>query len=46
VGRSDINYTIKIDKNNRRVVDSKKGKEVPIVEDLKQISLERKCCLR
>ncbi len=39
VGRSDINYSIKIDNNKRRVVDFKKGKEVPTVENLKQISL-------
>jgi hypothetical protein len=39
VGRSGINYSVKIDNNKRRVVDSKKGKEVPTVENLKQISL-------
>ncbi len=40
VGRSGINYSVKIDNNKRRVVDSKKGKEVPTVENLKQISLQ------
>jgi hypothetical protein len=39
VGRSDINHSIKIDNNKRRAVNSKKGKEVLAIEDLKQISL-------
>ncbi len=39
VGRNDINYSIRIDNNKKRVVDSKNGKEVHAVKDLKQINL-------
>jgi hypothetical protein len=39
VGKSDINYSIRIDNNRNKVVDSKKEEEIPAVEDLKQIKL-------
>ncbi len=35
VGRSDANYSIRIDNNRKRTVDSKKEEEVPTIEDLK-----------
>ncbi len=35
--RSDNNYNIKIDNNRRRAVDSKKEKDILIIENLKKI---------
>jgi hypothetical protein len=37
--REDINYSIKIDNNRKKVVDSEKKEEILAIEDLKQIKL-------
>jgi len=33
-----MNYNIKVDNNKKRAVESKKGEEAHVIEDLKQIS--------
>ncbi len=39
VGKSDANYSIRIDNNRKRAIDFEKEEEIPIAKDLKQIIL-------
>jgi hypothetical protein len=34
-----MNYNIKIENNKKKPIDSEKEKEIPLIEDLKQINL-------